>query len=506
MKKEYFENFELWAKECVKIIDKQTGQRVPFILNAPQRRVLQILEQQRLAQQPIRAIILKSRQWGCSTLIEIYLAWMQLVRHYGWNSIVCAHYKDAALAIKALYTRMLAEYPDRLKEENPKGWTFSPFEKSSSVSIIPARDCTVSVASSLSPNTARGSNLKMAHLSEIAFWADGNEKTAEEIVRAVCGTITRDRDTVVVMESTANGKENFFFKEWSRAVERKSDKTPIFVPWHEIEIYRIPLSESDRQTLLDIIDDYEKGLLAGGIPMEAVAWYHEKRKEYSTHEAMMAEFPSTPEEAFANFDNDKFFTDRNVTTLAKLPDNEGSSQAKICIAVLSGNSSAISIFSRHTSRRFNKKFRSYDVESRIYPVNDEIFTGTMSVLSAKLREIARREKCPVLIVEAVADDSTIHADYLSQRLLREGVELFTDDEEKGYIAVSNCNISFYADTYEEATLAGRMVETSSEVLEQLYSIGLRNYRRKLFALTRLLAASALTSLATQRVNLSDFLP
>lgn len=68
MKKDYSEDFLGWAGDCVKIVDKLSGASVPFVLNAPQRRVLAVLERQRLAGRPIRLIMLKARQWGGSVL------------------------------------------------------------------------------------------------------------------------------------------------------------------------------------------------------------------------------------------------------------------------------------------------------------------------------------------------------------------------------------------------------------------------------------------------------
>lgn len=59
-------DFEYWAAKCVKIKDKLTGRDVPFVLNRPQRRVLGVLEKQRLAGRPLRLIMLKARQWGGS--------------------------------------------------------------------------------------------------------------------------------------------------------------------------------------------------------------------------------------------------------------------------------------------------------------------------------------------------------------------------------------------------------------------------------------------------------
>ena len=279
MRKEYKENFELWAQECVRITDKLTGRPVAFRLNGPQRRVLGMLEDMRRRREPIRLIMLKARQWGGSTLIQVYMAWIQLVRRRGWNSLICAHVKDASAQIRGMYSLLLREYPEGMKEGQTKDWAFVPYEKSQSVSWIPAREAQVAIATSLSPNTVRGSNFAMAHLSEVAFWGDGDPRLASEIVRTVSGSVAREPETLVVMESTANGTGNYFHSEWQRAVAGRSDKIPVFVGWQEIDIYR------------------RSGL---GIELERVAWYHEKRREYPTHEAMMAEFPTTPEEAFAN--------------------------------------------------------------------------------------------------------------------------------------------------------------------------------------------------------------
>lgn len=72
-------DFEFWAAMFVKIKDKKSQNDIPFILNRPQQRLLATLEGMRLAGKPIRLIMLKARQWGGSTLIQMYMAWIQLV-------------------------------------------------------------------------------------------------------------------------------------------------------------------------------------------------------------------------------------------------------------------------------------------------------------------------------------------------------------------------------------------------------------------------------------------
>lgn len=296
----YMEDFPRWCEECVTVIDKLTGAPVPFRLNAPQRRVAAVMEGQRRQGKPIRLILLKARQWGGSTLVQVYMAWMQLVRHRGWNSLICGHVKDASANIRGMYSMLLREYPASLKGERPAEWAFTPFEGSRNINAIAARDCRVTLASALASNSVRGGNYQMAHLSEVAFWGDGDPEVAERTVRSIAGSVALEPETLVVMESTADGEDNFFHEEWERAVSGKGDKAPVFVPWYEIEIYRRPFaSEQERRELAEGMDDYERSLLLrDGVTLEGVNWYHSKRREYATHEQMMAEYPTTPEEAF----------------------------------------------------------------------------------------------------------------------------------------------------------------------------------------------------------------
>jgi hypothetical protein len=307
----YYEDFELWCRECVTITDKLTGRPVPFTLNAPQRRVLAVLEQQRHAHRPLRLILLKARQWGGSTLVQVYMAWMQLVRRTGWNSLICGHVKDASANIRGMYSRLLRDYPIELKTDNPRDWTFVPYEKSQNMSHIPARDCRVTLASAQSPDGVRGGDYAMAHLSEVAFWGDDDWSTAEKIVRTIAGSIPMEPETLVVMESTANGEGNYFHAEWMRAVNGQSDKVAVFVPWHEIEIYSRPVADEERASLIASLDDYERSLMLDlNVSLEHVAWYHDKRREYTSHYQMMAEYPSTAEEAFASSGQALFDVDR----------------------------------------------------------------------------------------------------------------------------------------------------------------------------------------------------
>lgn len=297
-------DFEYWAARCVKITDKDTKTSVPFILNRPQRRLLATLEEQRRAGVPVRVIILKARQWGASTLVLIYFAWIQIVHLRNWHSLICAHVKDAAANIRGMYTHLLANYPREYWEEETAP-EFRPFERMNNVRMIPDRGCRVTVCSSENQESTRGMDCSMAHLSEVAFWKDSLQHNPLDLIRSVTSGIARRPMTVVVMESTANGVGNFFNKEWQRAVDGKSDKTPFFVPWHEIDIYTEPVD--DPEEFFGTLNEYERELwTVHGCTLEAIKWYRHKLSEYIEHRSMMAEFPTTPEEAFCATESSVF--------------------------------------------------------------------------------------------------------------------------------------------------------------------------------------------------------
>ena len=290
------EDFEFWCVRCVTIKDKLMRKNVPLVLNRPQRRLVALMERQRVAGHPVRVILLKARQWGGSTLVQTYLAWMQLVRHTGWNSLICGHLHVTSKNIKSMYNLLLRHYPRELLDGDEKP-RFAKLEGQPNVQQITSRDCLVLTGSSRSEDTVRGYDIAMAHLSEVAFWQESAMHSPDDLVRSVCGSVALNPETVVVLESTANGVGDYFHDEWQRAELHRSDKEPIFVPWHEIGIYSMPVE--DPAALWAAMDEYERTLWADGCTLEQINWYHAKRKEYRTHELMMAEYPSNASEAFS---------------------------------------------------------------------------------------------------------------------------------------------------------------------------------------------------------------
>lgn len=296
-------DFEFWAYRCVKIRHKLTGRNVDFVLNRPQRMVLEQLEGMRLRGEPIRLILLKARQWGGSTLVQMYMAWIQIIHRRNWHSLICAHVKDTAANIRGMYSTMLSAYPERYwDEEDAPG--FKPFERMSNTRVISGRDCRVTLGSSESQEGARGLDCAMAHLSEVAFWKDSRSSTPEDFARAIISGIPLVPYSLIVIESTANGVGNFFHDMWLKAVNGESAFRPVFIPWYSIEMNHLGIGDPDafRRSL----DERERCLVDEGVALEAINWYRAKRLEAASPLAMQAEYPATPLEAFVATDTSIF--------------------------------------------------------------------------------------------------------------------------------------------------------------------------------------------------------
>lgn len=313
-------DFAYWAAVCVTIKDKSRGRRVPFILNYAQRRLLADFERQRLAGKPIRTIVLKARQWGGSTLTQIYMAWIQCVLTTDWHSLICTQVTRASATIRGMFDSMLASYPAELwiDEDQPDGnaagtkkqgaakpLRLVPFQGQTGIRTLPGRRCNITLGSAECQDAIRSGDYALAHLSEVAFWKETPQSSPSDFIRAICGSVAPLPLTMVVLESTANGMGNFFQLEWERSERGESDKSTLFVPWYDIDLYQ-STPENPRK-LWETLSEYEWDLWnKHGCTLGQIQWYRNKLREIGRTEKMHAEFPTTPAEAFINTGSNVF--------------------------------------------------------------------------------------------------------------------------------------------------------------------------------------------------------
>ena len=141
-------DFEFWCVICVKIKPKTGGENIPFILNKAQRKIVKSLEDQRSNNKPIRAVLLKSRQNGGSTVIQVYMSWIQIRHKTNWNSLIAAHINQAATNIRSMLKTVVTNYP--LKE-----LTLTPFEGTQNIKIIRQRSNKITIGSMETPDSIR---------------------------------------------------------------------------------------------------------------------------------------------------------------------------------------------------------------------------------------------------------------------------------------------------------------------------------------------------------------
>lgn len=218
-------DFEFWAIATVKIKDKITSVDIPFLLNRPQRKLLKLFEQQRREGKPIRVILLKARQWGGSTLTQIYMAWIQLVHKHQWNSVIAAHVKDSSSNIRAMYSKLLDNYPSWILNSPLK---LRPFARTQNISYIQQVNARVTIGSAEKPDSVRGADIAMVHFSEVALYPDTKEKRTGDLIASISSSIPLVPYSVIVMESTAQGVGDYFHTEYENA-KKESRIRPLYL-------------------------------------------------------------------------------------------------------------------------------------------------------------------------------------------------------------------------------------------------------------------------------------
>ena len=326
-------DFPFWAASYVYIKPKGGGEDILFRLNRPQRRLISRLENLRLANKPIRLVLLKARQWGGSTATQLYIAWLQLVHKVGLNSLIVGHVKDASTEVKDMFDQMIEKYPVRLlyqlgepyKEDEPK---LVGVGKTGNIQRIPQRKCKIKIGTAEKPNSARGGDYNCVHLTEVGLWKTTEKMTPAQIVRSALSGMVYEPYTLVVYESTANGTGNLFHSEYLAAKEGKSQFEALFVAWYEIDIYSLKFeSDAERERFAKWLyenrdneyaasDRQESGqylyrLWMMGATLEAIHWYIAERSKYTDHGDMASEFPSNDIEAFT-FSGARVFPDEDI--------------------------------------------------------------------------------------------------------------------------------------------------------------------------------------------------
>ena len=289
-----------WAIHCGKISDKR-GKIIPFDLNEGQRSLDAKLEAQRFEGRPQRAIILKARQLGFSTYVQGKLI-QRTTQRENHHAVVVAHDRETGGKLFAAGDRFYRYLPNEegLKPEkfSHRRSRFLHFGEEQDDGLI-YPDSTYLVDTANEFEAGRGATYHSAHLSEVAFYADPIAKYT-----ALMQAVPDDPDTLVVLESTANGS-NLFKDLWDDAVEGRSDFVAHFWAWHQHAEYTLPFAnDAERENFRvgegPFGEDEPRLIELFNLTKEQLHWrrWTIANKLAGKLDRFRAEYPSTPEDAF----------------------------------------------------------------------------------------------------------------------------------------------------------------------------------------------------------------
>lgn len=310
-------DFKFFSQNFFYIRTKR-GEVKPFILNRAQLYIHERLEAQRQAIGRVRAIILKGRQQGVSTLVQARY-FHRVITSRGTKAFILTHESKAS---KNLF-EMTKRYYDNL----PSGLAPKPDKNSEKELNFDTLDSGYGVATAGSRATGRSQTMQLFHGSEVAYWDH-----AEEHAQGIMQGISEEPGTEVILESTANGLGDFFHNVWTGAEEGVNGFQAIFVPWYwqdEYKDFTPGFKPNDDE--LAIFEGYRDD----GMTFEHLAWRRLKIYKFSRDwdEGLLqfnVEYPITAAVAFRNSIDDTFINSKYVDLARR---NRIESDAQLVIGV-----------------------------------------------------------------------------------------------------------------------------------------------------------------------------
>lgn len=228
-----FQDDAEFCRESLTILD-MNGQLVPMEHNPAQKLLNDTIKEIRRRGRPVRIVVLKERRAGFSTGVAAKF-YKETVFWDGQKTLVVAQDGKAVKeSLFPMYDRFQRTYrpfrgvvgQPRLVSDRKDGFDWG---NESSITIQTAKNL----------EGARSFGFRRVHLSEFAFYPN-----PEQLMTALMQCVPYDPDTMVIVESTANGIGGAFYElcKEARDPKKKSDWVFIFFPWHADPKCRMPLS------------------------------------------------------------------------------------------------------------------------------------------------------------------------------------------------------------------------------------------------------------------------
>lgn len=284
----------------LRIRDKSRG-LIPLEPNWAQAELVAYVENCIRDERPVRAIVLKARQLGISTVIEAMMFAAAFMYHGNKGWVISHEQKsyEHLLGMTHLYWETFpfkALYTTDYKSRKELAWT----ETASSILTSTAK----------SVESGRSQTIHWLHASEVAFWPD-----PRTLMTGLRQAVPQIAGSAIFLESTANGIGNYFHQTWQEAEAGESDYTPFFFPWwkhYEYTAEHVGLdpstpfqADSDERILRVLL---REGGLSSDEIRSRLLWRRWAIKNVADGDLLKfhQEYPSTALEAFVATGNNVF--------------------------------------------------------------------------------------------------------------------------------------------------------------------------------------------------------
>lgn len=239
-----------------------------------------------------RDIILKPRQLGFSTLILAEF-FDDTINNPNTTTVIIAHDSESTRKLFDTVQFMYNNLPESKKIQLNNGRS-KPKYGNRKEYYFEAINSRIYVGTAGSTDFGRGSTINNLHCSEVAFWPDP-ETLMTGLLQAV------PHDGRVVLETTANGVGNYFYRTYEEAKKGQVRWKPQFYRWFDHPDYKLPLEREDE---LKLTREEKQLATSYKLSFEQIKWRRWKISEMpekdgiSKEERFLQEYPEDDQSCF----------------------------------------------------------------------------------------------------------------------------------------------------------------------------------------------------------------
>jgi hypothetical protein len=299
---------DTWCRENLPIRDKR-GVSVVLELWPAQRKLNEVIEAIQAKRRPVRVVVLKARQVSFSVGVASEF-FRRVPFTSGQHCFVVSEKYDSAKNLFDYYQQFQKGY------RNARGFPLPALIKDNEERLEWANSSYIQVKTAEAVQVGRSFLLRYLHLSEFAFWRD-----PATVMTALMQCVPNDPDTMVIVESTANGVGGEFYDLWKQATDPRggTDWVAVFFGWWEHPEYRTAFRDERERMEFERDESREEKELQQrySLTLEQMNWRRwciaNNCKGDTSRFAQ--EYPGCPDEAFLTSGRPRF----DVRSIERMP-------------------------------------------------------------------------------------------------------------------------------------------------------------------------------------------